>query len=202
MTDFSIPCETFLRLSKVLTRNPDLQPSWNTLRYDNGCLVVSDRRFMAIEQIGSAAGIAHIIADEALLAQCEVEAKFNSRLAITVNEMLGFAVGKTSLGYVTPSNLLYTGEVDAGWTRWRDIVLQCQEPAKKPNGGMFWDIEGISRLAASSPSGLIVFEEVVDTNRPTLIRDIKDYQWLGVFHPNSSQDHYSAAALPSWMVPA
>lgn len=195
MAEFSIPCETFLRLSKVAGD----EASWHTLRYDNGCLVATDRRFMAIEQVASAPGVYHLVLDEALLRQCEIEKDFNSRIAFTVNEMLGFAVGKTSLGYVTTANIAHSGPVHADWSRWREIVMQCATPAAKPNGGMFWDMDGLARLAASSPSGLVVFEEVIDTNRPTLVRDVKDYQWLGVFHPNSAADHYSPASLPTWM---
>lgn len=204
MTEISLPCETFLRMSKVIEDLPsDMHPSWSTLRFEDGCVVVTDKSFMAIENFISAKFPAfHIIPDPALLAQCETEAKFNSRMTIVVNEVLKFAVIKTSLGFQTTGNVLFTGEIDPSWAKWRSVALQCKQPAEKVNGGMFWTCDGIQRLAASSPSGLVVFEEIIDVNRPTLIRDVKDYHWIGVFHPASMQDHYSPATLPSWMTEA
>jgi hypothetical protein len=201
MTEISLSCETFLRISGIIDDLPsDMHPSWSTLRFQDGCIIATDKSFMAIENFSSVQHAPfHIIPDPALLAQCETESKFNSRMTIVVNEMLKFAVIKTSLGFQTTANVFYTGEIDPAWEKWKSLVMQCKTPAEKVNGAMFWALHGISRLAASSPSGLIVFEEMIDTNRPTLIRDVKDYHWLGVFHPTSMQDHYSPATLPSWI---
>lgn len=202
MTEISLSCETFLRISRVNADLPsDMHKSWSTLRFENGCIIATDKSFMAIENFSTQQFAPfHIIRDEALLAQCETEATFNGRMTIVVNEMLKFAVIKTSFGFQTTVNMLYTGEVDPGWEKWRKVVDTCKEPATRTNGPMFWAMEGIQRLASSSPSGMIVFEELIDVNRPTLIRDVKDYYWLGVFHPTSMQDHYSAASLPSWII--
>lgn len=202
MTEISLTCDTFLRFSRIVDDLPsDMHPSWSTLRFEDGNVIATDRSFMAVENITSAKFAPfHIVLDAALIAQCEVEAKFNGRMTIVVNDMLKIATIKTSLGYQAVGNMLYTGEIDEAWSKWKTLVLQCRQPAEKVNGPMFWALEGINRLAASSPSGLIVFEEIIDINRPTLIRDVKDYHWIGVFHPTSMQDHYSAATLPSWIV--
>ncbi len=201
MTEITLPCETFLRMSRVIEDLPsDYHASWSTLRFENGNIIATDRSFMAIENFsGEKFEPFHIIPDAALLAQCETESKFNSRMTIIVNPMLKFAVIKTSLGYQTTSNALYTDEIDSAWGKWREVVGRCREPAERANGAMFWSVDGLHRLASSSPSGLIVFEETIDINRPALIRDVKDYHWIGLFHPVSVKDHYSAATLPSWL---
>jgi hypothetical protein len=113
--------------------------------------------------------------------------------------MLKYTVAKTSLGYVTTQNLHYTGDIGDKWPRWREIVAKCAEPAKKPSGGMFWDAVGINKLVSSSPSGKVVFEEAIDTGRPTLVRDVTDYHWLGVFNPLDKMQRHAPAALPTWM---
>lgn len=201
MTEISLSCETFLRISRVIADLPsDMHASWSTLRFEEGCIIATDKSFMAIENFTTAQFTPfHILPDAALLAQCENEAQFNGRMTIVVNEMLKFAVVKTSFGFQTTTNVLYTGEIDPAWEKWRGVVSQCKEPATRTNGPMFWAVEGIQRLASSSPSGMIVFEELIDVNRPTIIRDTKDYHWLGVFHPTSMQDHYTAATLPNWV---
>lgn len=191
-----VPCETIFRLSKILN---GAEGSWNTLRFDNSCVVATDGRFMAIENVARFEGIAHIVPDAAFIAQCETESKFNSRVTIVVNEMLKYTVAKTSLGYVTTQNLYYDGELGDKWDKWREVVMRAADPAKKPNGGMFWNLDGICKLIESSPSGSVVFEEVIDTLRPTLVRDTTDHSWLGVFSPMCKEQRYAPATMPSWM---
>lgn len=202
MTDFVISCDTVVRLTNVLHNfQSDVDKSWNVIRIDNGLAVATDRRFMAIENIGGAAiGIFHFTPDPVLIEQCRKEAQFSSTLTITVNEALRYAVAKTSLGYVHPTNI-GVWAIPAELNGWRAIVMAAKEPVKKSKGGMFWDADGISRLAASAPSGRLVFEEHIDTTRPTIIRDINDYNWLGVFNPYDSRESYSPASMPTWMVP-
>lgn len=200
MTDFTIRCDTFARLSTIL--DGEIEPLFNCIRLDNGQAVATNRMLMAIENIGGPSGIVHIIADPALIAQCVTEAKFDSRLTITVVEELKFATAKTTLGYIHPGNCSYWPEAVTPFDRWRDVVMQAKEPALASKGGMFWDAASMSRLASSSPSGRVVFEQNIDTSRPALIRDVTDYDWLGVFTPFSAKDNFVPATIPTWMTAA
>lgn len=201
MNEISVPCDTVVRLSNVIHTLPDdIDPIFRCIRFDNGLAVTTDRSFMAIEKIGEFAGIFHMVIEPALIEQCRTEAAFNGSLTITINDALKYAVAKTSLGYVHPRNVAFYPPGDTPFDRWRGVVLQSKEPAGASVGGMFWDIDGLTRLATSSPSGRIVFEEKIDTTRPSLIRDINDYSWLGVFNPFTSENSYQPASLPSWMV--
>jgi hypothetical protein len=198
MTDFTISCDTLVRLSTVSDPNND-DPAFRCLRIDNGCAVATNRSFMAIEHVGGPAGVIHIILDAALINQCRTEAKFDSKLTITVNEMLKFAVAKTTLGYVHPGNCVYWSDTPTDFDRWRAVTMDAGTTRPKSNGGMFWLADKVAALAASSPSGSVVFAEIIDTAFPTLIRDVTDGHWLGVFNPNSFKNSYKAATLPTWM---
>ena len=201
MTDYVIPCDTFYRISRVAaTRDDEIHPSWSSMRIDDGCLIASDRSFMAVENYTAhQKGVAHLNIDPALIEQCRTEAKFNGRVTVTVNEILKYAQAKTTFGYVTKENLLYTADLDPDWDRWREIINKAREPATKPNGVMFWHADNIQRLAESSPSGRVVFESVIDTSRPTLLRDVTDYHWLGIFQARSRYEQYSPATVPTWI---
>lgn len=200
MAEFVIPCETLVRFSKILQDFPDgCCESFMCIRFEDDLVIATNRAYMAVEHIGGGnTGSFFLKVDEALLAQCKGEAAFSSRLTITVTEMLKHAVGKTTYGYVTPGNIGYFGEVSADWDRWASIVGGAVTPAEKPRGGMYWDVAGLETLVGSSPSGKVVFEEVIDTTRPTLIRDITDPNWIGLFNPHNMRETYQPATMPAW----
>lgn len=198
MPDFIVPCETLARLANVLKVMPHFANEWfNTIRIDNGCAVASNRIVMAVERLENPnSGICHIIADKALIAQCAAEAPFKSDLVVTVIDELKYATAKTTLGYVHPGNACLWSETPNDYDRWRSII--ALDRAKKSVGGMFWETSSIANLAASSPSGRLVFEEFIDCTRPTIVRDINDYGWFGVFNPYSDHDRTDPATLPNW----
>ena len=198
MSEFTIPCDTVVRLANVLRGIPDtVDPVFRTLRLENGCVIATDRKFMAVEYVGEFTGTFHFILDEALIAQCKIEAGYNASLSIIYNEVLGYGVAKTALGYTANYNCAYAGPAN-DFDRWRSIVAQTAESSKESVGAMFWDTDGISKLSASSPSGSVVFEEKINTNRPTLMRDVHDNRWIGIFNPYSSDIAYQPATLPTW----
>jgi len=205
MTDFTIPCDTIARLSRILTVESTEPTIWfRSIRIDHGIALATNRVVMAVEKINSDTndGVIHIIADQALITQCASEAPFKSMLTITVNELLQYAVAKTTLGYVHPGNCVVWSNEPNDFDRWRSIIDLTREPAIKPSGGMYWSAENIANLAAASPSGRLVFEEIIDCTgaRPTIVRDVNDYEWFGIFQPFTRGDgSYSPATLPSWM---
>lgn len=201
MTDFVIPCDTFVRLTNVLVDPlPSCDEWFKSVRIDNGQALATNRRVMAIENIGGPSGIVHIIADPVLIEQCRKEAVFNSTLTITVNDLLKYAVAKTTLGYVHPGNCaVWSTAPRDDYDRWRKVIMTAKTDGGKSNGGMFWNADNIARLAASSPSSRVVFAETIDVTKPTIIRDVSDPDWLGVFYPASDEGNQGAATLPTWM---
>ena len=159
---------------------------------------------MAVENIGGPAGILHIIPNPGLIEICRKEAPFSSKLTITANPLLQYAVAKTTLGYVHPTNCAVWDNAmlaDTPMNAWRAIVSRCAEPATKSIGGMFWNADDIARLAAASPSGELVFETNItaDGSRPTIIRDANEPDWIGIFNPWSSKHSYGPARMPDWI---
>lgn len=196
--NFEIPCDVFARLSNVLRHMPDNANEWlRSIRIENNMAIASNRRILAIEQIsGNENGMVHIISDPVLIEQCRKEAPFDSKLYIAVNDMLKFATAKTTMGYIHPGNCAVFSDAPNDLDKWRSKIPLT--PAAKAKGAMLWNMEAVADLGASSPSGRLVFEEIVDVNRLLIVRDITDDKWFGGFVPKATSDVYDPAALPRW----
>ena len=201
MTEYVVPCDTIARLSHIFDNFPiDVPASFKTFRIDGGQVVATDRSVMAIDNIGRNTGLFHMIPDPQLIEQCREEAKYQGVVTITVNEALQFATAKTTFGFNAAGNVGYWLPVDPQYNRWREVVMLAKDRSKKSQGAMFWSADQIAKLSRSSPSGCVVFEENINSERPTIMRDVTEYDWLGVFQPYSKEHHYQAATLPTWMV--
>ncbi len=190
-----IPCETIVRMHNMIGRaDADIEPAFKCLRIDNGLVVAADRRFMAIECVGGDAGVIHLPISAALLEQCKLEAMFNGKLSVDASGRV-----TTTLGWSENVSLVWQG---GDFDRWRSVVKDALPAPTSGRGGMMWEAVDVARLAASSPSGIVVFQENVDNHRPTLIRDVNDPNWLGVFRPNGQDSGrmIMPASLPNWLV--
>ena len=59
------------------------------------------------------------------------------------------------------------------------------------------DIETLWRV---SPTGELVFPEVIDANKPVIVRDVNDDNWIGVFIPSiEGKRIVKPATLPEWL---
>lgn len=197
-----IPCETIVRMARLLpSPNVEIDPIFRTLRFDNGKVIATDRRYMAIEKIEPFDGVFHLMVTPELLAQCEQEAPYGSALELAVIPMVCITA-KTTYGWMAPANLGVFPAVSTAYDMWYSaIVAPCVTPAAEPRGGMIWTVDDLIRLAQTSPSGVVVFESVIDCeSRPTVVRDISTYDWCGFFLPRLHDGAYHAAAsLPGWL---
>lgn len=197
-----IPCETIARLAHLLpSPNEEIDPIFRSFRLDNGKIIVSDRKFMAIEHIGNWEGVFHIQLDDRTLEQCRSEAQFAGTMEVIPTPALNFTTAKTTMGYAPVGNIGVFPQGANTFDRWVDIVKQCAEPAAAPRGGMVWRCDAINALAMSSPSGIVVFEETIDVEqRPTIVRDINSPDWCGFYLPRLHDGmHHAAATLPGWL---
>lgn len=198
MTDIIIPCDTFARLSTLAVDASD--DDFRCIRLDNGIAIASNRRLMALEKINTFEGVLHIVVDAALVSQCKTEAAWGSDLIVSYTPELNIAVAKTTLGYIHPGNALVIQQVPDNYNRWREVAERCRVPSDQSHGAMFWDADLIAKLAYTSPSGRVVFEENINaTGRPTLMRDITSHEWVGIFQPWSIDVNHSPAKLQSWV---
>lgn len=80
------------------------------------------------------------------------------------------------------------------WIKW------FTEPVDKSNGVMFWDLYQVSCLFETSPTGDIVFPDVIDSSKPIIVRDVNSNDWVGAFIPSLDSDKpLKPAKLPEWL---
>lgn len=81
------------------------------------------------------------------------------------------------------------------FTEWWKLI---PDPAKFERGFIYLQDELFRKLAASSPSGHIVFPAVVDSLNYMYLRDIHDPNWLGLLHARCDVK-CEPATIPEWL---
>lgn len=199
MNEISIPCEKIARLANVLRYFPDVADDWtDSFRFEDDMILVTNRHFLAIERHdgGSISKPVHMTASAELINQCKTEMAYSSKIQIIVNDTLGLISARTTLGYQYPGNLLHRGTGENAMDRWRNIVPSG--PAKESNNGWMLEMDHFQMFAESSPSKCIVFEKSVDIHQPSIVRDLVDPDWFGVFWAKDVKHPHSPATLPKW----
>lgn len=199
-----IPCETIVRMAHLLpSPNVEIDPIFRTLRLENGKIIATDRRFMAIEQLSERfEGVYHLAVTDVFLAQCKVEAPFSGVFDAVPTPPLRYTTGKTTFGWSPSDNLGVYPDGPTAFDNWYQMVVApCIEPAAVSRGGMMWLLDDIQRLAASSPSGTVVFEQNIDCdNRPSVVRDLDTPDWCGFFLPRLHNGAWlGGATVPGWL---
>jgi hypothetical protein len=197
-----IPCDTIARLAHVLpTDSDEIDDIFRTFRLDNGKIIATNRMLMAVESLPDKFdGVYHIRLTDADIAQCRTEAAYNSMLDVVVTPVM--TVAKTSYGYSPAGDIGVRPAAATDFDQWYDrIVKPCATPSDVPRGAMIWRTDQIVALACSAPSGIIVFESVIDVEtRAAVMRDINNPDWCGFFMPRLNDGLYhGAAALPGWL---
>ena len=79
------------------------------------------------------------------------------------------------------------------WKEWFTISSESQ-------GFMYCDLIQLITLWETSPSGEIVFPEVINSEQPVIVRDVNSVNWVGVFLPVvDSKAILKPAILPEWI---
>ena len=205
--NFSIKCQTFVRLTSVCnffepTTRADVREKINTLRLENKdgkCFAIATNEKIAVVEFlhntDQPDGCIHVIRDEALIKQCEIEMQFDSNLHFTAVKEIAVATAKTDLGYSHPENCCYWWD-DTPLNNWRNWA-PSDNPAES-TGAMYWNINHIETLVRSSPSGQIVFPEFINSSQPLVLRDRKSPNWAGLFIPDAGDGLVKQAEIPEW----
>lgn len=197
--EISFPCEPFARLTSVLKYMPSDASKWfNSVRLEDGMMIASNRQFIVVERVFGMQipRPIHIVADPKLIEQCRTEGKFESKCHVVVNDMMKFASLKTTLGYMHAGNAALWIDFPNDMDRWKSLLPE--KLADKTNGGMYLDTEQVSYLIESSPTGKIVFPEMIDVTTPCIVRDINDDRWFAMFIPKPHDKSVSPAVYPGW----
>lgn len=197
----TIPCEVYSRLSVVAAQ---AIAELNCLRIEvvknSVVAMVTDSRILAaefIELTNIPNGALHIAIDPVLIAQCEMESAFDSKITFEKVSGIDWITATTTFGYSYPGNA-GKFDVDKKLGLWRSIV---PEPAKKAAGFIYQDGDLLSRLARSAPSRRLTYPRIVDTSQPLIVRDAIDPAWLGMFRATDKDQAASltAATVPEWL---
>lgn len=215
--NFEISAEIFMRLAKIPASIPQRVlniPSEDAesikcvrLEYRSGnyYAIATNRKICAVYYLGTtteADAVAHITIDPALVAQCEVEKQFGSKLQIISIPDLKMVSLKTMLGWVYPGNAGVFPPPQGRLNEWMTWVPKTE--IKVSTGAMSWSMDDMVSLSAASPSGRVRFPEFIDAMHPVMLRDVKDQNWLGVFMANVVDEDTNVvrtiepATLPEW----
>lgn len=198
MSEISIPCDTIARLANVLKYFPESADEWtDSLRLEDNFIMATNRCYMAVERItANIPTPIHIKADPVFIAQCVTESQYSSNVFLVINHALGMVTARTTMGYQFPGNLLLTSQTPNKLDNWKAVIPR--DTSKVANGGMMLDMAQFMMLAETAPSKQIVFEQYVDITRPTIVRDLHDPDWFGVFNAKDINNIHDPATLPRW----
>jgi hypothetical protein len=175
----------------------DVEPIFCSMRLENGKIIVTDKRFMAIENLNSPfIGVDHIEIPPLLLARCRDGVQSSESISLICNPMIGY----TMVADDPAVNLHLRGDT-APYDCWYEKIVQpALTGAVADNGAMACDATHMARFAATAPSGSIVFESPIDRSRPMAVRDIHSYDWCGFVWPRlADQLAHIPASVPKWL---
>lgn len=201
----AIPCELYTRFSEIPqtlaeTESRKYLRSIYIERKNNAVFVVSTNiKTAAIEYLGESEGpdeCCAIVIDKALVQQCEQEIPFLGMLDIVANPLLGFTAIKTTFGYTFNGNAGVTLPDDHEFQKWREWFPD--EMPTKSSGVMHWRVDHLYALAASSPSGGVMFPRFIDEKKPVVLTDDGTDNWRGLFLPSTNEPN-TPSTLPDWI---
>lgn len=208
---FNIKCATFQRLSHVCSyfeastdREFKDRLSCIRLEHINGhsYAIVTNVKIAVCEYLGPTNqpnGVAHVLPNPKLIEVCRNEMSFDSTLMINTVPQIAVATATTTFGFTLADNVCiwpdYT-DMD-GWIKWVGDV----DAITASSGFLYLDTDHMENMVKSSPSGQIYFAEFIDTSKPTVIRDYRDPNWVGIVIPcpEAHDDPIkNGAKLPEW----
>lgn len=200
---FAIKCETFVRLNSVLQQikpaNEHLRSIYIECKSGNLIAVATNGTIAAIELLGQVSAPdahMHLSVDPLLIAQASQEAPLGGSLHVVFTAMLNHAAVKSTFGYQFAGNgaVFPTNDIVR---KWRGIIDKIETPSP-----MIINAESIANLGYASPSGSLVFPEVIDGSKPVVVRDLHDPNWFGLFLPTFFDEgkriKRNAATYPEW----
>lgn len=206
---FTIPCETFYRLSRIISyfqedTNYEIKQKINTIRLENykGNLIAiaTNQKIAAIEYISPTDqpdGILHVNPHQSLINISKEEKLYNSFIEFVLIPEIHMASAKTMLGFQFQGNA-YHFLKDTPLDDWRSWV--SEETPKTNNSAMYWDLNHLILLNESSPSGRIIFPKIIDIDIPVVLRDANNPNWVGLFvgKTTPSENKKTITTLPKW----
>lgn len=157
-----------------------------SVRNNSTVLVSTDRKYMAVELIGHDAG--------------EWEATINIPLPLSINYDADLEINPLAgmnMMFVGSSNIWAVSPPE--YAMWRAIPERASQ-VKEAYGFLFFDTNNLTKLAACSPSGHIIFPKLIDTRQPVLLNDENEPNWMGFFMGVNEQysNNLKPAIMQGW----
>lgn len=208
---FEIKCNTFVRLASICnffksTIPHELKEQINTVRLEkiNGktIAIATNQQLAAIEilpqfDLGETGKSIHIVLDPVLVNQCKAEAFLDGSLYIDAIPEIATAVAIASSGWRYSGNAChwFAETILDEWHTWVQ-----RDPLKKSNKIMAWELAHVQALFEASPTGHIYFPQFIDAEKPIILRDRGNPNWVGLFKPKPSntESQTESAELPQW----
>lgn len=183
------------------TTTEDLKKELKTIRLEiknkKQFIVSTNQQIAAVEYLGKtneADDVCYLNLSEKLTNYINANYFLNEDFVVETIPDLAFAMAKTEKYIDNNPCLWFEENVLNNWRDWFSVTVE------KQHGAMYWDLYHLVKLFESSPSGKINFPMIIDVNKPVLLRDQNNPNWLGVFIPSPNPDEkiYEPARLPEW----
>lgn len=209
--DFMIKCDVYKKLAQVTKylRPPidtELQHLISCVRIENknnnAYAIATNKEIASIYYLGetqSENGHIDLIINDDITKQAEYESSFSSLFYVTSFPEFATATLKSLLGWEYSSNVGIFPD-STPLDKWRTWFPD--KPITSSRGFMYWDLDQLSLLANSSPSGKIYFPAHIDVEKPIILRDVYDENWCGLFIPNPDYNEKQlkeSAGIPKWV---
>lgn len=207
----TISCATFARIAQItgffdLSTDPEISKQLSCVRIEvkdgHAFAISTNQKIAAIEYIGATEEkdcAFHIKADKQLIDQCVKEIPFDSFLNIIYIPEILMATISTMLGYNYAGNaadeIMPEASLLKNWRTWFP-----DEMPKKSHGFLYFDTDHLKTLCQSSPSGQIIFPEIINTDFPIVLRDKQNPNWCGLFFGKDAElSDLKGATMPEWL---
>lgn len=208
---FTIPCETYVRLTEATKPLPNTQPpaylNCIAIERRNGrdIAIASNNKFCAVQNLTNSDqpdAMIFLPINAAIIAQCVIEAQFDSDLIIDTMDAPGVVWGtlRTTFGWAFQGNALAPECDHEDWHKWRSWVPDTLP--KKAKGFIYISAEMMLAMCHVAPSKRLVWPEIIDTDVAIMCRDAIDPDFAIIFMGigrDTKGFAYTAATLPDWL---
>lgn len=199
MTKFIVPATILQRFTALYNSLASAEFQVLKLEISNGkCYLIGSNEYVAcVEYLGDtdqADDKCYIKMNTQFINSVALE--FNVGGVYKFETLPELAMGSTSTTSNQQSENFIVWPDNSPLDNWREWFTTSEQS----DGAMYCNLKQIESLWGCSPTGEIVFPEVINAVEPVIVRDVNDANWLGVFIPsNDDKKIIKPATLPEWL---
>ena len=202
MSKFTVKAETlqrFVALYKSL--EPKASEDFKCFRieiYKGKMILIGCNQFVAcaefLGETDQSDDICYIKVNNQLLDSIEKEVNIAGVYTFETLPELAMGTTFTSDGNKYNDFIIWLDESPLdNWRKWFKVSTESKD-------FMYCTLYQIQTLFETSPTGEIVFPEIINANEPVIVRDVNNANWLGTFIPAiDDKKLLKPATLPEWL---